>query len=130
RILGDQHLTTHGVGLNTVGEVDMTPHDAVFGAFVRPDIAHHHFPGMDTNAHFHLGQALRAVLGVHPRHSELHGHGAGHRPFCIIVSLDRSPEENENRITNEFIDRALVLLDHLNHDPQVAIDYGHDLLGG
>ena len=82
---------------------------------------------MDANAHFHLRQALGTVLSVHPLYGQLHRHGAGHRPFGIVLPLDRGAEEDENRVADEFINCALIRLDDLDHGAEIVIEHAHDL---
>ena len=61
-------------------------------------------------------------------HCQLHRQGARYRSFSVIFSMDGGPKDDKNRIANELINRALVMLDHVDHLSQITIEHDHDLL--
>ena len=46
----------------------------------------------------------------------------------VVLLPDRRAEQDEDRIADELVDRALILLDHRDHGRQVAIEQRHDAL--
>ena len=127
--LGDEDLAADGAGLDARGEVHVASHHAVFHALRRADIAEHHLTRMNADAHLDLWQVVLAVLLVDLFHGDLHRHGAGDSPFGIVFVPYRRAEQDEDRIANELIDGALVLLDDRHHGREVAIEQLHHAIG-
>src|SRR5690348_3849738 len=115
RRLGDEDLTTYGAGLDARGEVHVASHHAVFHALGRADIAEHHLTGVNADAHLDLWQVLLTVLLVNLLHGDLHGHGAGDRALGIVLMPHRCTEQDEDRVADELVDGALILLDDRHH---------------
>src|SRR5262245_30993991 len=82
--LRDQDLAAYGIGLDAGCEVNMRPQHSVLGAPVRADIAYHHFTRVHPNAHFHFRQPVLSILGIDRGHSQLHRHGTGYCPLCVV----------------------------------------------
>ncbi len=66
--LRDQNLGTNRAGFDARGEVDVPSYDPVFRPFVRANIPHHHFAGVDANPHFDFWEAIAAIVGIDRRH--------------------------------------------------------------
>src|SRR5262249_7451368 len=124
----DQDLTSRAVRLYAGGEVDVAPYYPILHSFRRADIAHHHWASMNPDAHFYFGQVFLPVLLVDRRHGELHRHGARHCPLRIILLPDGSTKEHKDRVANDLINSAAVLLDDWDHRGQIAIENRNDPL--
>jgi hypothetical protein len=118
---GDQKLAADGVALDATREIDVTPHHAVLGSFARANIARDDFSGVDPDTHFELRQPMFRIPRVHSRHRQLHLERACHSPLGVVWSLERCTEDSEDRVANELVDRAVVLLDHRRHLTQVVV---------
>ena len=44
-------------------------------------------------------------------HGDLHRHGAGDRALGVVLLPDRRAEQHEDRVADELVDGALILLD-------------------
>ena len=103
---------------------------AVFHAFGRADIAQHHLAGVDADAHLDLGQILLAVPLVDLVHGDLHRQCAGDSALGIVLVPHRCAEQDEDRVADELVDGALIMLDDRHHSGEVAVEQLHDTIGG
>ena len=84
---------------------------------------------MDGDAHDEGRQTQGLTLGVETRHRTLHGPGAAHRPLGVVGPLERGPEQDEDGVADELVDRPPVLEDHRRHRAQVAVEEPDHLFG-
>ena len=119
---GDQDLTSGGVGLNARGEIDLTSDHAILHSLGRTDISQHDLTCVESNAHFQFGQIFSSVLLIDLLHGKLHRYGASNRSFGVILLPDGGTEQDEDRITDELVDGALVLLDYGYHCREISIE--------
>ena len=125
---GNEDLPARGVRLKAPGEVHCAADHAILGALLRANMAHHHLPGVNTNAHINLrqgGLAIGSIGGVQPY---LHGQGTGNRPFGIVSAGEGGAKQHQQAIAQNLDDRAPVGENDVHHRLQIAIEKAHDLL--
>src|SRR5215831_11565521 len=79
----NEDLPTRGVRFNTPSEVHGAADHAILSALLGANMAHHHLPGVNANAHVDFWQAGAAMQGIGVLHAQLHGEGTGDRPLGI-----------------------------------------------
>jgi hypothetical protein len=72
-----------------------------------------------TDAHLQLHAILRRQPPVDVRHGELHAEGAGDRLRRVVVTGDRGTKDDEDRITDDLVDGAIVPTDDVHHRLEV-----------
>ncbi len=120
--VGNQDLTSSRIRLYARGEIHVTADNAILHTFGRADIAHHHRAGVNPDAHFYFGQILLPVLFVDDVHGELHRDRASDRALRVILLPHGNAEEHKDRIADDLINSALILVDDGDHGRQIAID--------
>src|SRR5919197_911947 len=58
-----------------------------------------------------------AILRIHCGHGQLHGHSTRHGPLGIVLAPNGRTKDDQHRIADDLINRALVLHDDLDHGP-------------
>ena len=89
--------------------------------------AHHHFPGVQADAHTQL-QATGAAhfLGIR-LHGRLHGQGGIAGAQGVVLVGDRGAKQGHNAIAQHLVHRALEAVHRVHHVVQSRVE---ELLGG
>ena len=69
---------------------------------------------------------MLAVRRVHLIHRQLHFKRASHRALRVIVPHDRRAENRQNRVTDKFVNRAVVFEDDFRHALQIHVEHADD----
>src|SRR5262245_52305430 len=115
------------MGLDTICSVDRAPYSAVFGTFDRANVADNEFASVNTNAHGEFGQVELALLGIEFQECQLHRQGTCHGAFRIVRSGERSTKKRQYTIALQFVHRATMASNDLNHALEITIENGNDL---
>ena len=125
----DEDLAAHRRALHPGGDIDRAAHHGVLGPLLGADIADHRLAGIDADAHLEAGQATGGMLAVDVGHRGLHGQGAGGGALRVVGMRERRPEDREDGVADELVDRAAVLDHHVGHAGEVLVQHVHDVRG-
>ena len=85
---------------------------------------------MDPDAHLELNAVLRGQSPVDVGHRELHGQPARHRLGRVVGAGDGGAKDDQDRVTDDLVDGALVAADDVHHRLQIEIEDLDDVARG
>src|SRR5574341_2147149 len=123
----DEDLTTTSLGLQALRHIDHIAHHRIFHALLGANIAHDGFATVDTNTQVQRGLTTAAAHRIERGGSTLDVQGCLDGALPMVLLLQGCPKEGEETITEEFIEGALVLEQHVHHELKVLVEDIDDL---
>src|SRR5262249_48705501 len=125
----DEDLATTSLGLQALRHIDHIAHHSIFHAPLGANIAHDGFAAVDANTQVQRGLPTAAAQRVEHSDSTLDVQGSLDGALRVVHLLHRRAKQGQETITEEFVEGALVLEEHVHHELKVLIEDVDHLLG-
>src|SRR5262245_13689248 len=118
----DKDLATTSLGLQALRYIDHIAHYRIFHTLLRANIAYNGFAAINADTQMQRELTPAATYGVERRGSTLNIQGCLDGTPRMVDLFQGCPKQGEEAITEEFIESALVLEQHVHHELQVLVE--------